>query len=246
MNLWRKTAFNTLWSLLLFALLFLLLWLAESVFPALTLLKWSDAAWCVGIPASIIGVAYVLTIRDPQNYTGFYPGILMSALLAVQFFLQGNYDLVVLYICVFTPFQVLSIINWKKLKQATADSAPEFLNMKQMLLSVLVFILIVIVDWLVDTYLINHDAITDGAWLKLFGSLMIASAVFANFWLIYKKNDAWVYWFIYSISGILFYVVIGNAFSIVLFIFFLVINLMAGVAWIKSTPRSNYGWLKGK
>ena len=90
-SLYKALCLNTAISIIIFAVLFLLLWLAETIFPSLTLLKWHDTAWCVGIPASVIGVAYVLTVRDPENYTGFYPGILMSLLLALQFFLQGNY-----------------------------------------------------------------------------------------------------------------------------------------------------------
>ena len=234
--------------MLIFAVLFLLLWLAETIFPLLSLLHWDDTSWCVGIPASIIGVAYVLTVRDPQNYTGFYPGILMSLLLTVQFSLQGNYDIALLYILVFIPFQTKSILQWKKPQEnsLTESFAPEFLSMKQMLLSVLVFVLIMALDWLLVTYVLNHDALFDGWLLKLLGALMIASSVHANFWLIYRKNDAWLYWVLYSISGMLFYIVVGNAFSIVLFLVFLIINSFAGVAWVRDTPRENYGWLRGE
>jgi len=256
-SLYKALCLNTAISIIIFAVLFLLLWLAETIFPSLSLLKWNDASWCVGIPASVIGVAYVLTVRDPENYTGFYPGILMSLLLALQFFLQGNYDLTLLYICIFVPFQVKSILQWRKPatnRQTTPDPAsptnsaysPEFLSLKQMLLSLLVFILIVIADWLLVTYAFNHDALFNNWLLKLLGALMIASSIHANFWLIYRKTDAWLYWVLYSISGMLFYIVVGNAFSIVLFLVFLLINSMAGVAWIRNTPRENYGWILGK
>ncbi|MBR1564917.1 MAG: nicotinamide mononucleotide transporter [Paludibacteraceae bacterium] len=256
-SLYKALCLNTAISIIIFAVLFLLLWLAETIFPSLSLLKWNDASWCVGIPASVIGVAYVLTVRDPENYTGFYPGILMSLLLALQFFLQGNYDLTLLYICIFVPFQVKSILQWRKPatnRQTTPDPAsqtnsaysPEFLSLKQMLLSLLVFILIVIADWLLVTYAFNRDALFDSWLLKLLGALMIASSIHANFWLIYRKTDAWLYWVLYSISGMLFYIVVGNAFSIVLFLVFLLINSMAGVAWIRNTPRENYGWILGK
>ncbi|MBR1808686.1 MAG: nicotinamide mononucleotide transporter [Paludibacteraceae bacterium] len=247
-SLYKSLLLNTAWSVLIFTVLFLLLWFAEMLFPSLTLLHWDDAAWCVGIPASVIGVAYVLTVRDPQNYTGFYPGILMSLLLSVQFFLQGNYDLTLLYICIFVPFQAKSVLQWKKPQPAAENGSfkPAFLTMRLMLLSLLVFLLIVVADWLLVTCVFNHDALFDGWVLKLLGALMIASSVHANFWLIYRKNDAWLYWVLYSLSGMLFYIVVGNAFSIVLFLVFLVINSMAGVAWIRNTPRENYGWLRGR
>lgn len=243
-SFWKATFYNTLISLLLFICLWGLLWLSESLFSSLYLLKWHDTAWCVGIPASIIGVAYVLTIRNPQNYTGFYLGIIMSVLLSLQFFIQGNYDLTILYLFIFVPFQIRSVFQWKQ-HQQDGNFSPCFLDLKKMLLSLLVFVFIITADWMIATYIINHDQLTDSFCIKLFSSLMISSSVLSNFWLIYRKNDAWIYWIIYSISGIAFYVIIGNVFSIVLFIFFLVINSIAGISWLKNTPKKNLGWLQG-
>ena len=231
-TLWRATGINTIVSILLFGALLLCLYAAEHFFPELTLLKWSDKAWCVGIPASIIGVAYILSIKNPANYTGFYAGILMSALLGIQFYLQGNVDLTFLYFAIFIPFQIKSILNWKG-----------------MLLSLLVFAAITVADYFLATKVINPlpaDPSANDYLLALFGALMISSSVLANFWLIYRKTDSWVYWFIYSVSGIAFYVILGNAFSIVLFSFFLVINSMAGIAWLRMTDEDHKGWLKGK
>lgn len=245
LSLWKQTGKNTIISILLFAVLFGLLYLAEHFFPELHLLRFSDAAFCVGIPASIVGVAYVLSIKNPANYTGFYAGILMSLLLAVQFFLQGNYDLTVLYVCIFVPFQVKSIMNWVKPHGEDSGSfAPEFLSRKAMLLSVLAFLLITVLDYVFATFVMNRDALTDNLLIKLMGALLISSSVLANFWLIYKKNDAWIYWVIYSLSGVIFYVIVNNVFSVVLFAFFLVINSMAGIAWMRNTDDSHMGWLK--
>ncbi len=245
--LWRALGRNTLISIVLFGCLLGLLWLAELIFPSITLLKWSDAAWCVGIPASIIGVAYILTIKDPSNYTGFYAGILMSILLGVQFILQGGYDSAFLFFCVFIPFQIKSIINWSK--PAPADDAPfspEFLSMKAMLLSVLTMLVITFADYLLATYAFQHNALADNWAIKLFNGLLISSSVLANFWLIYRKTDSWIYWIIYSVAGIVLFIIIGNIFSIVLFLFFLVINGSAGLAWIKMTTPDHYGWLSRK
>ena len=62
----------------LYAVLFLVLqaveWLWAGRFGG-RLLQWSSPAFCVGVPASVLGTAYVLTIRNPQNYTGFWSGI---------------------------------------------------------------------------------------------------------------------------------------------------------------------------
>ena len=70
--LWRALGRNTIISIILFGALLGLLYLAEMLFPSLQgqLIQFDSAPWVVGIPASIIGVAYILTVRDPQNYTG--------------------------------------------------------------------------------------------------------------------------------------------------------------------------------
>lgn len=246
-SLWRATAINTGVSVLLFGILFLCLYAAEHFFPGITLLKWDDAAWCVGIPASIIGVAYILSIKNPANYTGFYAGILMSILLGIQFYLQGNIDLTVLYFFIFIPFQAKSIINWSKSSGTDAPFSPEFLSVNGLLLSLLAFVVITVADYFLAIKVINPlpaDPALSDYMLALFGALMLSSSVLANFWLIYRKTDSWVYWFIYSVAGIAFYVILGNAFSIVLFTFFLVINSMAGIAWLRMTDREHMGWLR--
>lgn len=245
-TLWKKTGINLCISVAIYGTLLLLLWLAELLFPALKgqLLHFDNPAWIVGIPASTIGVAYVLSIKDPQNFTGFYAGIVMSVLLGVQFLLQKQYDSTVLYFCVFIPFQIKSILAWSKSQESAAEApAPEFLSTKQMWLTHLIFLFIIIADYLFATYL-QHNALWENWAVKFCNGLIIASSIFANFWLIYRKNDSWIYWVVYSLSGIALFIILDNIFSIVLFSFFLVINSIAGVAWIKMTPRENYGWLK--
>ena len=218
-TLWKALARNFGISIVLFGALLGLLWVVEMVFPSVSLLKWHDAAWVVGIPASVIGVAYILTIRNPQNYTGFYAGIAMSILLGVQFLLQGQYDSMILYFCIFIPLQIISIIRWNK--PADDSAKPAFLAPKWMVLTFLIFALIVVGDYLISPSLI-----------QLFNGLLIASSIMANFWLVYRKKDAWIYWIVYSVAGIALFIVLGNIFSIVLFTFFLVINSTAAYAWI--------------
>lgn len=244
-SIWKATLINTLISTGMFAVIFALIWVAELLFPGLHLLKWEDAAWCVGIPASIVGVAYILSVKNHANYTGFYAGLLMSLLLGVQFLLQGNYDLTLLQFCIFIPFQISSIVHWKNgSAEGDGGDGPAFLSTRSMLLSLLIFVVVTLLDYLLVTFVLYHDGLCDAVPVKLSGALMISSSILANFWLIYKKNDSWIYWFVYSVSGIAFYVVVGNIFSIVLFSFYLVINSMAGIAWIKDTPSENYGWLR--
>lgn len=245
--LWRALGRNTLLSILLFGGLLGLLWLAELVFPSLTLLKWHETAWCVGIPASVIGVAYILTIRDPHNFTGFFAGIVMSLLLGVQFLLQGQLDSTFLYFFVFVPFQMMSIYKWSRKKDdGGASFEPKFLDTPRFWLSVGLFVIITLGDYVLATYAFSKDGLTDNIAVKLFNGVLISSSFLANYWLIYRKTDAWIYWILYSVAGIGLFIMLGNVFSIVLFLFFLVINGSAGVAWIKMTKRDNYGWLIGK
>ena len=202
------------------------------------LLQWDSAAFIVGIPASVVGTAYVLTIRNPQNYTGFIGGIAMAVLLGTQFALQGNYDLTFLQIGIFFPFMLLSLITWRKQLNTTPSTEtavkpfrPEYLHGWRQGLMLTLALLIIVADYAFTTLVLNHDAWADQWLLKLAGAVMIASSVMANFWLIYQKMDAWIWWILYSLAGILFYVLLGNIYCIVLFLFYLVINASAFLAW---------------
>ena len=244
-QLWRALGRNTIISMVLFGALLGLLWLAEMIFPSMTLLKWHDPAWVVGIPASIIGVAYILTIRDPHNYTGFYAGIIMSILLGIQFILQGGYDSAFLFFLVFIPFQMMSIYKWSRNKEAGGASfEPKFLDTPRLVMSIAMLVIITAGDYVLSTFALMHDGLTDNMPVKILNGLLISSSFLANYWLIYRKTDSWIYWFIYSVAGIGLFIILGNVFSIVLFTFFLVINSMAGLAWIKGTSKENLNWVK--
>ena len=224
----------------IYAALFVVLLVAERLCEPLrgVLLQWDSAAFIVGIPASVVGTAYVLTIRNPQNYTGFLGGIAMAVLLGTQFALQGNYDLTFLQIGIFIPFMLLSLITWRKQLNTTQPTdttekpfRPEYLHGWRQGLTLTLALLIIVADYAFTTRVLNHDAWADQWPLKLSGAMMIASSVMANFWLIYQKMDAWIWWILYSLAGILFYVLLGNIYCIVLFLFYLVINASAFVAW---------------
>lgn len=242
-TLWKALGRNFIISIGLFGALLGLLWIAEMIFPSASLLKWNDPAWVVGIPASIIGVAYILTIRDPQNYTGFFAGIVMSILLGIQFILQGGYDSAFLFFLVFIPFQMMSIYKWSRNKEdGGASFEPKFLDTPRLILSIAMLIFITAGDWIMASVAIYHEGILENAGIKLLNGLLISSSFLANYWLIYRKTDSWLYWFIYSAAGIGLFIILGNIFSIVLFTFFLVINSMAGIAWIKATKPEHRYW----
>ena len=249
--LWRALGRNTIISIILFGALLGILYVAEMLFPSLQgqLIQFGDPSWVVGIPASVIGVAYILTVRDPQNYTGFYAGILMSILLGVQFVLRGkgSADSAFLFFFVFIPFQMMSIYKWSRSKDdGGASFEPKFLDTPRLIMSVAMLIFITAGDYVLSTFALRHDSLTDDIVIKILNGLLISSSFLANYWLIYRKNDAWIYWLIYSVAGIGLFILLHNVFSIVLFIFFLFINGSAGVAWIKMTTKENYGWLIGK
>jgi len=249
----RRALYKELGKMLLlscgiFGVFFLVLYMAESLLPQLkgVLLHWQDPAFLVGIPASVVGVAYVLTIRNPKNYTGFILGIVMSLLLAWQFYLQGNMDLVLLYTLIFPPFMALSIRAWRQstlgLGKEDKPLEPSFVEKHMFLLLVSVFAAVVALDYVLVTRVINHDGWSDAVLIKLLGGTMIASSLLANILMIRQRNDAWINWVIYSAAGVAFYVVIGNLFSILLFVVFLIINARAQAAWLKLTTSDNRGW----
>ena len=237
-ELFRKTLFSCALFLLLFAVLYLIEWFLPSLKGQL--LQWDNAAFVVGIPASVVGVAYVLTIKNPQNYTGFYGGILMALLLSCQFFLQGNFDLVFLQLCVFIPFMAKSIVEWKRALRAQNSQpvdnkpfVPQYLHGRALLWTLVVALLIVVADYVLATLFIQHDAWDANVLLKLCSGMMIASSTLANFWLIYQKIDAWIWWVVYSASGMVLYVLISNMFSLLLFTVFLIVNGSAMIAWMR-------------
>ena len=249
-SLWRALGRNFIISVILFGALLGLLWLVEWSVNSFHLssytfhlLRWYDPAWVVGIPASIIGVAYILTVRDPQNYTGFFAGIIMSVLLGIQFLLQGAYDSAFLFFFVFIPFQLMSIYKWSRKKdEGGASFEPKFLDTPRLLLSIAMLVFITLGDYLLCTYAFYHDGLTQNMLVKTLSGLLISSSFLANYWLIYRKTDSWIYWLLYSIAGIGLFIIIRNPFSIVLFTFFLVINGMACVTWIKATKPEHRYW----
>lgn len=238
---------QTIISLIIYALLFGVLFAVEAIWPELkgTLLKWNDLAFVVGIPASIIGTAYVLTIKNPNNYLGFYFGIVMSLLLAVQFLLQAQYEFVGLYATVFVFFMVRSIVTWRRASlhpdPDAGPLAPSFVSHKYFWINLCLFLLVGLADYAFATYMAG-DGWEDNIFVKMAGASLLSSSIFANFWLIYKSNDAWIFWVIYSLSGMVLFALIGNIFSFVLFTMFLIINGNAQVAWLKMTEDEHRGW----
>lgn len=231
-------------SCAIFAGLFACLWLVEFFAPSMQgrLLAWSPA-FIVGIPASILGVAYVLTITNPKNYLGFYLGVMMSLLLGVKFWLVGQLDLVFLYICLFIPFQVMSLVNWRKSTLHPSGEAnelrPKYLSYKAFAIEMIVAAAIVVADYFFAKYVMSTTLPTAGI---ICAGISIAASFFANLLLIYQTNDAWMWWVIYSIASLALFIIAFDPFMIVLNAAFLIVNGSAHIAWIKMTKPEDLGW----
>lgn len=246
----REALRQLILSLGIFALLFLVLIPIEIVHSENDLLHWDDPAFVIGIFASIVGTAYVLTIRNPNNYFGFYGGIMMSVLLSVQFWLNGQIDMTILYLCIFTPFMVRSLVSWRKRLLAPVSNeveeafVPAFLGKTGFILSQLIALGLLTADYLFVTYCVNHDTLADQILMKTIGGIVIASSFLANFWMIYKKNDTWICWVIFNLSSIIYFAILPqpNIFLIVLNAVMLFINGSAQIAWLRVTPLDNFGW----
>lgn len=233
-----------LFSCAIFAGLFACLWLVEFLVPSMQgrLLAWSPA-FIIGIPASILGVAYVLTISNPKNYIGFYVGVTMSVLLGIKFWLTKQYDLVFLYICLFVPFQLMSLVRWhKNTLNPSAEAAPlrpRYLGYKAFAAEMLVAAAIVVADYFFAIHVMHTTLHTAGI---IAAGISIAASFFANLLLIYQTNDAWFWWVVYSVSSIALFCIAFDPFMLVLNIAFLIVNGSAHIAWIKMTKPEDMGW----
>ena len=259
----RETIRKTLYSVGIFAALFVVLWVVELlgfVEPG-RLLQWSNAAFVVGIPASILGVAYVLIITNPKNYMGFYLGVVMSVLLGVKFYLQDQLDLLFLYIVIFIPFQLKSLIEWRRntlalsggtissndsgdsgLTMEKSELRPRYLDWRGFALEMLGALLMVVADF-VFVYYYRHKVSFFEAWpVTLAAGVTIAASFFSNFLMIYQTNDAWMWWVVYSVASVVLFVLCFDPFMLVLNLAFLVINGSAHIAWIRMTRPEDFGW----
>ncbi len=107
------------------------------------------------------------------------------------------------------------------------------MSTKETLIAILVFIFITATDYLLLTYIVEQNALSDNILVKLLSGSMMAAAILANYGLFFHKKDAWIYWVINSVVGLVLYLQLAQYFNVVLYIFFIVINTIALLAWIK-------------
>lgn len=227
-DLWFELYKYLAWSVTLFVTVFLLL----SAFAVKVEYNW--ATFC-SISSAILGIAYVLTIRNPKNYTGFYLGVLSSALLGIQFYLTRSYDLTVLYFFVFIPFQIISIIEWTRPSKKHSLEKPSYLKWSGKITAFSVFVVFAVLDYFVNDFWLNTDASTA---LKIISGVLVATCILANFLLIGKRIDAWLYWLAYSFTGIILALVIKNYYNLLLFTIFFIINAVSTRSWMSEYRKS--------
>ncbi|MCL2597468.1 MAG: nicotinamide mononucleotide transporter [Paludibacter sp.] len=222
--------------------------LTATLFGAMKVLKVDfvfDKALLLSVLATIFGVCYILTIRNPQNYVGFYFGIISSVCLGVQFAFLGNFDLTFLYFFVFIPFQISAIVSWEKKSVQNTDNeifTPKFLNLKRRIFFILLFILIIIIDYVFASFYLNlhkNGLFFDNFIIKTIFAIMISSSILANFLMIGKWLETWIYWLIYSVAAIFSAIMLKNNFNLLLFVFFLIINAISFYSWLKIRKRTD-------
>ncbi|MDR3326976.1 MAG: nicotinamide mononucleotide transporter [Prevotellaceae bacterium] len=231
-DIWKSTTKNLLFALCLTSALLAVIHLVK--IPIVI-----DKTMAFSILSTITGVGYILTIRNPENYTGFYFGVISSACLGVQMMLSGNLDQTFLYLAIFVPCQSSSLINWRKkyfTKKGDENFVPQFLKIKTQLIFLLIFIILTIADYVfMSKYLslYNKEGFFSNFIIKIIFAIMVSSSILANILLIVKRMDCWIYWIIYSGLAVISAVIIKNNFNLLLFIFFLIINSLCFISWLK-------------
>lgn len=192
--------------------------------------------------SSLLGISYILTIRNPNNYIGFYVGIVSSVLLAMHFFEIKEYPSGVLYLGVYVPCQILTIINWVKGQRAMKKDevfTPSFLSKRglSMMLGLLVIVSVV-------TYTVFYR-IQQSFWVVLLlNAVFVGFNVLANILVIMKKTECFFFWVLSCILGAIIFTLAGSYFTVLLYCVFITVNTLALINWTVATPEKNYGWMK--
>lgn len=234
----KEVAKNLLLAIGIFAVVFAFLYFCGLVFQEDG--KLINPYLPLELAAGIVGSAYVLIVRNPNNYLGFIIGILMSILLGIQFFLEGFKDQTILYYCIFIPCQVLTLVKWISASKGTSKDSkyavPSFMGVKGLFIGLGIFTLII----LSDLFVIQPEI----TWITFMSACVVAASAEANFLMIRKHTDAWFYWVAFSIFGIVQMILLHNYVTLTLYVIYIFINGNACIAWCKNTPKERYGWVE--
>lgn len=236
LQLLKEVGWNTLLSIAIFTTVILFLFF----------IGFSDSIQKIAIASGLMGSAYVLIIRNPNNYFGFIFGIISSILLGIQFYLAKSIDLPFLYFFIFIPCQAFTLYTWIRGNNSTESEKPfnpSFLSTKFFLLTLVLFLGI----FFIDIFMVRKiGGATQTLSIQIVSALVVATSTLANFLLIKKKTDSWYYWVIFSIAGIVLNILYKDYVTVTLFSVYFIINANAFYNWVKKTPKENYGWLMRK
>ena len=237
-KLLKEVVINVLFAIAIFAVVVgVLYFLGLVVYKAGSLI---NKYLPLEIAAGIIGSAYVLTIKNPNNYLGLILGIVTSILLAIQFFFEGFKDQTILYCIVFIPCQILTLVKWISASKGTSKDSqyavPSFMKLRGLLLGLLIFIVIMGLD----LFFLQKDIVL----ATIMSACVVAASTEANFLMIRKYTDAWFYWVAFSIFGLVQMICIQNYVTLTLYVLYTLINGSACIAWCKQTPKEKYGWVR--
>ncbi len=238
-KLWKEAGKNLLIACGIFA----------GVILFLFLMKLNESINPIAIVSGLLGVSYVLTVKNPANYIGFILGVLSSITLGIQFYLGNMIDWTILYFFIFVPCQIYTFYVWVKGSKTKSDKPflPSYLSVKNTILIAGIALVLMVCDLLVANAIkgndltINNILPTDGKNLciAIMGAAGVATSIIANLLLIRKKTDAWIYWVIFSIASVVLQLLLEDYVTLTLFVVYTIINANALIAWIKFTPKRN-------
>ena len=113
---------------------------------------------------------------------------------------------------------------------------PSFMDVKRFFVVLCILAILMIAD-----LFLLQDEFTTAA---VISSAIVGSSTLANFLMIRKRTDAWFYWVIFSICGVILMILSHNYVTLTLYTIYLFINGNVCIAWCKQTPKDRYGWLK--
>lgn len=203
----------------------------------LLFLQWnniSHRASFLEIASATCGIAFVLIIRNPNNYLGFPIGILSSLLLGIHFLQLQLLPTGILYL-LFIPLQFYTMITWKKGENSNkALLQPSFLSAK----AFLYYNLLLLPLSLVLFFCSKNELLI----IRIIESVFVALNILPNILIIRKKTDAWFYWVLSNFLGGILFTYTASYFTALLHLVFIILNLLALIRWSSETPKGNGGW----
>ena len=196
----------------------------------LLFLSWQNVPYNASfleITSAVLGISFVLIIRNPNNYLGFPIGILSSLLLSLHFF-QINLQATAILYLLFIPLQFYTMINWLRGNKKKGNSLhPSFLTRTNFLyisISIIPLSGLLMLAFRSNTILVS-----------LIECVFVALNILSNILIIRKKTEAWFFWIISNFVGGILFTYKASYFTVLLHLVFIMLNLLALIRWTKET-----------